>query len=233
MKGTARKSVPGTRVATVTGIQTCWPRRSICSTSSRCTSRRIDARLLGDEPSEVAGLAVEGEHLHEPVERVHLASSAHSRRASTSDRPWRIRPATEVRSRPIAPRLRSAMRLRPPPSSNRPTAACRSARSRPAARGRSAAASGPKPSPDLLFEQEEREQRRADDEEEADATVAGRGPRWPGRRRRRRRCSSRAGGRGRRWRRAGSGCGEVGSRGLRGRRTGGPAVHRHGATADR
>ena len=70
MKGTARKITPGTRVATVTGIQTCWARRSIVSISSRWTSRRIAARLLGDEPAEVAGLAVEGEHAHEAVEGV-------------------------------------------------------------------------------------------------------------------------------------------------------------------
>ena len=72
MNGTAMKSTPGTSVATVTGIQTCWARRSMNSISSRCTSRRMAAGLLGDEPPEVAGLAVEGEHGDEPLDGVDL-----------------------------------------------------------------------------------------------------------------------------------------------------------------
>ena len=69
MNGTARNTTPGTSVATVTGIQTCWPRRSIGLDQLALHVAADAARLLGDEPAEVAGLAVEGEHGHEPVER--------------------------------------------------------------------------------------------------------------------------------------------------------------------
>ena len=70
MNGMARKSTPGTSVATVTGIHTCWPRRSIVSISSRCTSRRMPRASSAIEAAEVAGLAVEGEHGDEPVDGV-------------------------------------------------------------------------------------------------------------------------------------------------------------------
>src|SRR5579875_4142977 len=38
--GTARRITPGTRVATLTGIHTCWDRRSTSSVVRRCSSRR-------------------------------------------------------------------------------------------------------------------------------------------------------------------------------------------------
>ena len=68
MNGTARKMTPGTRVATVTGIQTCCPRRSMVSISSRWTSRRMARASSADQPAEVARLAVERQDPDQPVE---------------------------------------------------------------------------------------------------------------------------------------------------------------------
>ena len=130
MKGTARSTAPGTRVATVTGIQTCWARRSICSISSRCTSRRIDARLVGDQPAEVAGLAVEREHADEAVERVDVGDGA----PTPAARRPRSGPGGCGRTRrrgpgAQAPEPRAASRLRRRRASSRRRGACRAARS--------------------------------------------------------------------------------------------------------
>ena len=57
MNGTARKITPGTRVATVTGIQTCCSRRSIALDELALDVAADGSRLLGDEPAEVARLA--------------------------------------------------------------------------------------------------------------------------------------------------------------------------------
>ena len=85
MNGTARSTAPGTRVATVTGIQTCCARRSICSISSRCTSRRIDrASSAMSRPRSPASRLSDST----PTSRSRASTSAsvaHSRSASTSD----------------------------------------------------------------------------------------------------------------------------------------------------
>ena len=70
MNGTASSTAPGTRVATVTGIQTCCARRSICSISPRWTSRRIARASSATRRPEVARLAVQRQHGHQAGERV-------------------------------------------------------------------------------------------------------------------------------------------------------------------
>src|SRR5690606_12578389 len=71
-KGTARKITPGTSAATVTGIHTCWARRSIVSTSCRCRSRRMArASSLISRPRS-------------PARRLRARTATSRRRASTS-----------------------------------------------------------------------------------------------------------------------------------------------------
>ena len=72
MNGTARKITPGTSVATVTGIQTCWLAALDRLDQLALHVAADGAGLLGDEPAEVAGLAVEGEHGDEAVDGVDL-----------------------------------------------------------------------------------------------------------------------------------------------------------------
>ena len=167
MKGTASRTAPGTRVATVTGTQTCWVCRSICSISSRWTSRRI-AR----------------------------ASSATSRPRSPASRLSASTPTRRVEGvdlgdrRPLAERLDLGEALADPPAHDREVlgagagaprgqaveggaervagaeAACRAARSRRGARGRSGASSRSDCRRQLLLDHEEGQRGRPEHEEE-------------------------------------------------------------------
>ena len=117
MNGTARKITPGTRVATVTGIHTCWPRRSIVSISSPLDVAADGAGLLGDSRPRSPASRLRASTGTSRSSASTSATAAHSRSASTSVRPWRMRPHDPGAGRwPPRPGPAAASRLRAAPS---------------------------------------------------------------------------------------------------------------------
>ena len=135
------------------------------------------ARLVGDQPAQVTGTAVQGQHVHEPAQGVDVGDLGPLAQRLDLGQALADPPAPRARGRARTRRRRGRRGERAPPRASTPRpAACRAARPPPGARGRSAAANGTTRSPSCCSTSRNASSRAACHEPEGQRSREPRGP---------------------------------------------------------